>query len=218
MLDRDVYFHSPLTFLACICRKCIQNVSFTHTWQLISKVMSYELDDCGVIPGALDYFSSPPVRKRLWVLSQRCARSTGDFLPECKRQTTWFSGLLGFWILSIVRYSKKQKNTRFGNWICFRPQVRGQETPTQLGPLERASLNHWTMDKVQKPSSPECHIPSSEPFKVFSNSVMFVTYVLFELGLGMRGVRNLRLSMPLWCACHKNTPLSCPWCWICCLN
>jgi hypothetical protein len=51
--------------------------------------------------------------------------------------------------------------------------VRGQETPTQLGPLERASLNrcsvfleYRTMGKVQKPNSPECHIPSSEPFKV----------------------------------------------------
>jgi hypothetical protein len=30
---------------------------------------------------------------------------------------------------------------RFGHWICFRPQIRG-ETPTPLGPLERANLNH----------------------------------------------------------------------------
>jgi hypothetical protein len=30
----------------------------------------------------------------------------------------------------------------------------GQGRPTQLGPLERASLNHWKMDKVQnKPHS-----------------------------------------------------------------
>jgi hypothetical protein len=28
--------------------------------------------------------------------------------------------------------------------------VRG--APTLLGPLERVNLNHWTMDKVQKPS------------------------------------------------------------------
>jgi hypothetical protein len=28
-------------------------------------------------------------------------------------------------------------------------------------------LEYWTMDKVQVPSSPECHIPSSEPFKVY---------------------------------------------------
>jgi hypothetical protein len=26
-------------------------------------------------------------------------------------------------------------------------------------------LEYRTMDKVQKPNSPECHIPSSEPFK-----------------------------------------------------
>jgi hypothetical protein len=34
---------------------------------------------------------------------------------------------------------------RFRNWICFRPQVNGgEETPTQLDPLERANLNHWS--------------------------------------------------------------------------
>jgi hypothetical protein len=31
-----------------------------------------------------------------------------------------------------------QKTRRFGNWICFRPQVKvGEKTHTQLGPLER---------------------------------------------------------------------------------
>jgi hypothetical protein len=24
---------------------------------------------------------------------------------------------------------------RFGNWVCFRPQVRGEKTPTLLGSL-----------------------------------------------------------------------------------
>jgi hypothetical protein len=44
-----------------------------------------------------------------------------------------------FWTFSIVRYSKKTR--RFGNWICFRPQVKVEEkTPTQLGPLERLRL------------------------------------------------------------------------------
>jgi hypothetical protein len=28
-------------------------------------------------------------------------------------------------------------------------------------------LEYRTIDKVQKPNSPECHIPSSEPFKVY---------------------------------------------------
>jgi hypothetical protein len=43
---------------------------------------------------------------------------------------------------SIVRYSRDYKTRRFGNWIYFRPQVKGRnKTPTQLGPLERAILN-----------------------------------------------------------------------------
>jgi hypothetical protein len=32
------------------------------------------------------------------------------------------------------------KTQRFENWICFRHQVR-RETPTLLGPLERANFN-----------------------------------------------------------------------------
>jgi hypothetical protein len=53
---------------------------------------------------------------------------------------------MGFLDFSIVRYSRDYKTRRFGNWICFRPQVKGgggEKTPTQLGPLERANLNHW---------------------------------------------------------------------------
>jgi hypothetical protein len=48
---------------------------------------------------------------------------------------------MGFWTLSTVRYSENQRTQSFGNWTCFRPQVRG-ETPTLSGPLERANLNH----------------------------------------------------------------------------
>jgi hypothetical protein len=86
------------------------------------------------------------------------------------------SELLGFRTFSIVHYSKKYKTRRFGKWICFRPQVWGETPTTQLGPLDRASLNHWTwgrkqiqfpkrrvfyflkywtMEKVQKPSNYE---------------------------------------------------------------
>jgi hypothetical protein len=37
-----------------------------------------------------------------------------------------------------------QKTRRFGNWICLRHQMKvGEKTPIQLGPLERANLNHW---------------------------------------------------------------------------
>jgi hypothetical protein len=44
-----------------------------------------------------------------------------------------------------------QKTQRFGNWICFRPQVKvGEKTPTQLGLLERANLNHWNTGRWKK--------------------------------------------------------------------
>jgi hypothetical protein len=45
--------------------------------------------------------------------------------------------------LDIFHRPVFQKTRRFGNWICFRPQVKVEEkTPTQLGPLERGKLNH----------------------------------------------------------------------------
>jgi hypothetical protein len=52
-----------------------------------------------------------------------------------------YSGSLGSWTLSIVRYSKENNVSEIG---CFRPQVKEWETPTLLGPLESANLGHWT--------------------------------------------------------------------------
>jgi hypothetical protein len=55
---------------------------------------------------------------------------------------------------------------RFGNWICFRPQLKG-ETPTLFSPLYRAKFNHTimlcslvpfripTMDILQNPRNSE---------------------------------------------------------------
>jgi hypothetical protein len=46
--------------------------------------------------------------------------------------------------LAIIRYSKKKRRTEehVSETGCFHPQVRGQETLTQLDPSERATLNH----------------------------------------------------------------------------
>jgi hypothetical protein len=53
----------------------------------------------------------------------------------------WHSELLSFWTLSIVRYSKKLKNTTFRKLDLFpSPGQGGGETPSQLGPLERGNL------------------------------------------------------------------------------
>jgi hypothetical protein len=46
------------------------------------------------------------------------------------------------WVFELCPLSEFLKKKRFGNWICFRPQVRW-ETPAVLGPLERANFNHW---------------------------------------------------------------------------
>jgi hypothetical protein len=84
--------------------------------------------------------------------------------------------------LDFVRrpvFKKRPEETHFGNGICFRPEVKGGETPILLGPVERANPNHWeitilpnvlayrTIDKVQKPSNSECYTPSSEPFIIY---------------------------------------------------
>jgi hypothetical protein len=59
--------------------------------------------------------------------------------------------LLGlFWTLSIVLYVEYKKSHNVSDtgsvsvlrWI-------GKDKPTQLGPLERASLNHWTVFHIQ---------------------------------------------------------------------
>jgi hypothetical protein len=52
--------------------------------------------------------------------------------------------LLGLFLtLSIVWYVEDKRPQRFGDWICLRPQV---DKPTQLDPLERASLNHFVLN------------------------------------------------------------------------
>jgi hypothetical protein len=53
----------------------------------------------------------------------------------------YHSELLDFWTLSIVRYSKKLENTTFRKLDLFPSSGEVWETPTQLGPLERADLD-----------------------------------------------------------------------------
>jgi hypothetical protein len=54
------------------------------------------------------------------------------------------SELLSFWTLSIVQYSKKLKSTTFRKLDLFPSSGHRGKTPNQLGPLERANLNHLT--------------------------------------------------------------------------
>jgi hypothetical protein len=88
------------------------------------------------------------------------------------------NGPQNYWVFGLFPLSGIQRTRRFGNWICFRPQVKvGEKTPTLLGPWERADLNHWTscsleyqtMEKVLKYSNSVCYTPSSEQFRMHVN-------------------------------------------------
>jgi hypothetical protein len=72
--------------------------------------------------------------------------------------------VFGLFPSSGILENIKHNVSRFGNGICFRLQVKGEKTPTQLGPLERAnlqfpkrrvfcSLEYRTLEKVQKLSN-----------------------------------------------------------------
>jgi hypothetical protein len=55
-----------------------------------------------------------------------------------------------YWVFGLCPSSgilKPQKNTTFGNWICF-----------------LCSLEYQMMDKVEKSNNPECYTPLSKPF------------------------------------------------------
>jgi hypothetical protein len=55
---------------------------------------------------------------------------------------------LGSWTLFIVRNSKSVENTATGKLELFPSSGKGKETPTLLGPLETAYLNHWTIQLI----------------------------------------------------------------------
>jgi hypothetical protein len=89
-------------------------------------------------------------------------------LLKCSADGVKHSGLLFFFTLSIVRYSKKLENTAFHKMDLFPSSGEGK-TPTLLGLLERANLKissfqnivfsifleYRTVDKVQKPGISE---------------------------------------------------------------
>jgi hypothetical protein len=54
------------------------------------------------------------------------------------------------------------------------------KTPTQVGPLERANLNHWT-SKSKNPVILSV-IYSSEPFTIYL-SVLFMKYVFLHISM-----------------------------------
>jgi hypothetical protein len=60
------------------------------------------------------------------------------------------SELLSFWTLSIVQYSKKIKEHNVSETGSVSVLRSGGGTPSQLGLLETANLNHWTTKNKSK--------------------------------------------------------------------
>lgn len=79
-------------------------------------------------------------------------------------------GLLGFQTLSVIRYFKKHNISDTGSTSVLRwglGLTRGLEQIQFLNCcVLQCSLEYWRVDKVQKPSNPECYTSLSEPFRI----------------------------------------------------
>jgi hypothetical protein len=94
---------------------------------------------------------------------EKCLPPTGNPIPVHWPFSPYHSlywavqswlGITGIWALSIVRYSKKTlKNT-----MCLLPlHLRTETDPVYETLRSLVFLQCRVMDKVQKPSNPECH-------------------------------------------------------------
>jgi hypothetical protein len=119
------------TFCNCISFSYISqrnnqlNNSLPHLCQL--SLLTY-----GVLPG------TTPINTRPYTLVQAQK-------AEIEKQVNKLLELLGlFWTLSIVLYvedNKSHNGSETGSLSVLR--WMGQDKPTKLGPLERASFNQW---------------------------------------------------------------------------
>jgi hypothetical protein len=110
-----------------------------------------------------------------------------------------------FWTLSIVQMKYKNiKSRHFGSWFLFRLQVKGGETPTQMGPLDRANLSHWTLDNrpviaiisVKKdPSGYVSPFPSPEDGRRTSFRNVVILYFYISSGRWTKSRRQLVLNV-----------------------
>jgi hypothetical protein len=82
-----------------------------------------------------------------------------------------------FWTFSIVRYSREQKHDVSETASVSVLRWSGEKTPTQLGPLERANLNHWTTQSdLHSTHMPETRIEKEAEICVIPVPRMRVLY------------------------------------------
>jgi hypothetical protein len=61
-----------------------------------------------------------------------------------QRLLTMVHGTRDYWGSGLVHRPVSYRTRSFEHGICFRPQVRGWETPTLCDQLEIANIKHWT--------------------------------------------------------------------------
>jgi hypothetical protein len=94
---------------------------------------------------------------RVWASEDSlCLRPRGhrDRHPYISDFKMWI--LTGFRTLPIVRNSRKQKTQRFGNGICFRPQVSGGKDTYFVGSLRKSTVlsSFWNTGRWTKSKNP----------------------------------------------------------------
>jgi hypothetical protein len=91
----------------------------------------------GIVPSFLPSFVPSFLHSFVPSFLSSSVTAQGELWPPEKSASILLYSLSVLPILSLsfceghhayIRYSGKQKIRRFGNWICFRPQVRGKDT------------------------------------------------------------------------------------------
>jgi hypothetical protein len=93
------------------------------------------------------------------------ARHTQLISVEMITQYTFCERCVNFCLFLFRHFVLKDAQSTI--WVCFRPK--------RLWPLK-----YRTMDKVQKPTNPDCHIQSSRSFRIYPKSKLF--HLSFSLG------------------------------------
>jgi hypothetical protein len=125
--------------------------------------------------------------------------------------------LLGFFTFFFVRIlgTREHDVAESGSVSVFR---WGGKTFTQLGPLDRANLNHSFRNvvfscslntgwwKSPNPSISECDTPSSEPFRIYTSDVLFLGYLTT---ISAARVNRVELMDDRWMIHEKDLEESC---------
>jgi hypothetical protein len=123
LLPSSFLIHKPNFPISVFTLLVTTRMSVTFPWVLAFNVLYFSKI-------SLKY-ADLQTKRSLWNLQH--VADSGRFRRWCI--THRIAGFLDF---PVVRYSREQKTRRFGNWICFRPQMKGGEDTYSGGPLRNS--------------------------------------------------------------------------------